>query len=423
MVKPAHISRSAALHGERAEKSLIIDGARVAMGPETAVKARVEIGHGRIRRISPSRVPGHREASSRRELRLDLSGWLLLPGLINAHDHLELNLFPRLGRGPFQNYREWAEAVYHPDLSPVRDHLRVPKDARIWWGAIKNLLSGVTTVCHHNPPIPRPLIAELPIRVLRQYGWAHSPAYGGDVSEAFRATPPGAPFIIHLAEGTDDICRQEIFELERMGALSSNTVIIHGVGLDAHGHRLLDRAGAALVWCPTSNVFTLGRTLGRDDVLRHRRVAIGSDSAMTAAGDLLDEVRFACHESGLGAPETYRMVTTASVDVLRLPQEFGQLAEGSVADLIAVRDLRLSPCETLVGLASDRVELVMIGGAPTVMSPALADRWPAKNLDGFEPLRAGPVERLVKAPISRLLREATKYLGASIALSGRRLSA
>ena len=50
-----------------------------------------------------------------------------MPGLINAHDHLEFNLFPRLGRGPYPNAGEWARDIYHPDRSPIREQLRVPK--------------------------------------------------------------------------------------------------------------------------------------------------------------------------------------------------------------------------------------------------------------------------------------------------------
>src|SRR5579871_2754842 len=82
---------------------------------------------------------------------IDLEGFLVLPGLINAHDHLEFNLFPRLGRGPYQNASAWARDVYHPESAPVRDHRRVAKEVRLFWGGIKNLVSGVTTVCHHNP--------------------------------------------------------------------------------------------------------------------------------------------------------------------------------------------------------------------------------------------------------------------------------
>src|SRR5262245_47510100 len=82
---------------------------------------------------------------------IDLENRLILPGLINAHDHLEFNLFPRLGRGPYSNSADWARDIYQPEVSPVREHLSVPRNIRMLWGGLKNLLCGVTTVCHHNP--------------------------------------------------------------------------------------------------------------------------------------------------------------------------------------------------------------------------------------------------------------------------------
>ena len=85
---------------------------------------------------------------------LDLDGLCVMPGLVNAHDHLEFALFPRLGRGPYPNAAAWARDVYHPDRSPVREHLAVPKELRLLWGGLRNLLAGVTTVWHHNPYHP-----------------------------------------------------------------------------------------------------------------------------------------------------------------------------------------------------------------------------------------------------------------------------
>src|SRR5882672_1044279 len=72
------------------------------------------------------------------------------PGLINAHDHLEMNLYPRLGNPPYRNYVEWGNDIYRVHESPVREIERVDIRDRLLWGGIKNLLSGVTTVIHHN---------------------------------------------------------------------------------------------------------------------------------------------------------------------------------------------------------------------------------------------------------------------------------
>src|ERR1700676_3172223 len=123
---------------------MILRGARVALGPEEAAALDLETCGEKIQAIrEPAKPPKGAEI-------LDLAGHLILPGLINAHDHLEFSLYPRLGRGPYPNAGAWARDIYKPTKSPIAEHLRVPKDTRLLWGGLKNLLSGVTTVCHHN---------------------------------------------------------------------------------------------------------------------------------------------------------------------------------------------------------------------------------------------------------------------------------
>ena len=178
---------------------------------------------------------------------LDLSGHLVMPGLINAHDHLEFNLFPQLGRGPYRNAGEWARDIYHPDRSPIREQLCVPKAVRLWWGALKNLLSGVTTVCHHNPYEREIFDADFPVRVVRRFAWAHSLEFEPDLAAHFRKAPPSYPFLIHCAEGTDAAARREVHALDGLGALDERTAIIHGVGLTGAGLALMRRRRASLV--------------------------------------------------------------------------------------------------------------------------------------------------------------------------------
>jgi ubiquinone/menaquinone biosynthesis C-methylase UbiE len=79
-------------------ESLHFSGANYAVGPEASTAATVAIERGHIRSILSNR--GQRKESASNSSDIDLAGYLLLPGLINAHDHLEFGLFPNLGAGP-----------------------------------------------------------------------------------------------------------------------------------------------------------------------------------------------------------------------------------------------------------------------------------------------------------------------------------
>ena len=149
---------------------------------------------------------------------VDLTGALLLPGFINAHDHLEFALLPRLGQGPYRNAADWYAAIYKPDQSPIRDHLRVSKDDRLLWGGLRNLVCGVTTVSHHNPYHPSLFDSDFPVRVLRRQGWGHSVSLDRDLAQKVADTPTDAPFLIHLGEATDGSGESHLNVLDAMGA-------------------------------------------------------------------------------------------------------------------------------------------------------------------------------------------------------------
>jgi cytosine/adenosine deaminase-related metal-dependent hydrolase len=319
---------------------------------------------------------------------VDLSGYRILPGLINAHDHLEFNLFPRLGGGPYPNATKWAEDIYKPAEPPVSDHLRVPKRERLLWGGLKNLLSGVTTVCHHNPYDPVFDEDGFPVRVVKRFGWAHSLRFSPDIAERFRATPEDWAFVIHLGEATDAEGSQEIYRLDEMGALTERTVLVHAVALDRDGLDLVRRRGASIVWCPSSNLFTLGRTL---DASAQDGVALGTDSALTGAGDMLDELAVAGGD--------YRMVSCNPSRILRL--------EDRPDDWIAVREFGEPPV------------VVAIGGRVRLIAPELSaecEGFHKLHLEGRDPV-------LVDVDIPNLYGQTVDVLGPDIRLAGRRVLA
>src|SRR5215471_3760008 len=231
---------------------MILKGARVALGATETARLDLTIDDSRV----------HFGARENCAPVINLEGLLILPGLINAHDHLEFNLFPRLGNGPYPNASRWAADIYRPNESPIREQLRIPKPLRLIWGGIKNLISGVTSVLHHNPYDPS-FDLDFPVRVIRRFGWSHSLAISRDLAGDWAHTPSGAPFVIHACEGTDGQAAAEIFGLDAAGVLGPETVVVHGVALDDAGLDLVKKRGTSLIWCPSSNQFTLGRTVSR----------------------------------------------------------------------------------------------------------------------------------------------------------------
>jgi cytosine/adenosine deaminase-related metal-dependent hydrolase/ubiquinone/menaquinone biosynthesis C-methylase UbiE len=399
--------------------SMALTGARIALGPDEGAEVQIRIENGRIASLG---YPAHnRTGHATPANAVNLSGYLVLPGLINSHDHLEFGLFPNLGRGPYGNAEEWATDIQREDKAEIERQRTVPKDVRLWWGAIRNLLCGVTTVCHHNPLARELLEEDFPVRVLTQFGWAHSIAMDDGVPAKFQNTAPDLPFILHAAEGVDARSADEIFELDRMGALDDRTVLVHGLALTAESVALLNRRGAALVWCPTSNRILYSRTHTSEFLSCIDTVVLGSDSPLTAAGDLLDEVRLAHSDVGISPAEVYRMLFTRPRTVFRLQRGEGALRPGAAADLIAVRDTGESPAMRLVKMTSQDVELVVIGGRVQLASQRMMATLPGEVTLGLQALEVDGQIRWIGAPLGRLFAGAMRALGSNLKIGKKRV--
>ena len=140
-------------------------------------------------------------------------------------------------------------------------------------------------------------------------------------------------------------------------------------------------------------------------------LALGSDSPLTATGDLLDELRFAMRLCRISPDTAYRMVTDIPAAVLRLQGAEGTLAVSARADLIGVRDTGADPAHRLQTLALSGVEFVMIAGRVQLASEGIWRQLRPAAKRGLQPLAIDGTVRWLRAPVQELLRAAEEVLG------------
>jgi 5-methylthioadenosine/S-adenosylhomocysteine deaminase len=169
---------------------------------------------------------------------------------------------------------------------------------------------------------------------------------GWEIAEA-----AGTPFHIHVAEGRyegERTLREHgatpIRHLDRLGVLGPRTIGVHCVWLDDEEIALMGARGAALAYCPSSNMF-LGDGITRlPEMLRAGvRVGLGTDGGCTnnrlsvfeemRMASLLQRVRL-LDGTALAAERAFALGTSSAAAILGV--DAGLVTRGRLADLVAV---------------------------------------------------------------------------------------
>lgn len=318
-----------------------------------------------------------------------LGGGEILPGLINAHDHLFLNHYPRLGTPPYPNAYAWGRDIHARFAGEIGRLSALSRRDALLFGALKNLLGGVTTVVHHDPWDPT--LTEFPVRVAR-VRVAHSLGFERDFPGAMAGDDDTRdwPLSMHLAEGIDADAAEEVREAHRRSMLDARFVAVHVVGVDADGIALLAATGTAVAWCPTSNRFLLGRTAPRELFGAGIDVLLGTDALLTGDGTMLAELKEARRLGHLDDQRLRGATGAAAARRLGLPEP--SLQPGQPADLVVLR-------RPLFDARPADVALVLVGGSPRLADAPFTGLFEHCGVPA-EPLEVGGVAKLVAAPLA-----------------------
>jgi cytosine/adenosine deaminase-related metal-dependent hydrolase len=312
--------------------------------------------------VSPAVSP-----SLRTGINISIPGAIAFPGLINSHDHLDFNLFPLLGNRIYNNYTAWGRDIHAKNAAEIAAVLRVPQPLRTRWGLYKNLLNGFTTVVNHGEKLEtgKELISVLQdcntlhsVGFEKNWRWKLNRPRRGGLSSS-RAPASGSmsgpvPFVLHVGEGTDAAAHREIDRLIRWNLFKKPLIGVHGVAMDEQQAEHFK----ALVWCPDSNYFLLGRTAPVDRLKNRVSLLFGTDSTLTSGWNSWDQVRLARKEGKVSDEELLEMLTRTAAAVWGL-QDRGEIAAGQRADLVIAKGdfFSLNPQDLLLVLHKGQIRL------------------------------------------------------------------
>ncbi len=346
--------------------------------------------NGEISEIGPMaelKRPAQRPATVRE---IHGQGQLVMPGLINGHNHCAMTLFR--GLADDLELGSWlTDHIFPAEAAHVNPEM-------VYWcsklAAAEMLLSGTTTVadayfCEDEairafadsglravaghgiidfpaPGVPDPKrnIEAVAKFIDRHLGadplitpavFAHAPytCSNATLKAAKRlASEQGLPFFIHAAETRHEhgliaapLGTSPIRHLAALGLLDANTILVHCVWLDDQDLQIIATSGAKIVTCPQSNQ-KLASGSPRVSRMLELGIPVGLGTDGCASNNSLDMFREmdilakgqkvrTLSATALSARQALACATDQGAAVLGLPN-LGRLLPGSPADLILI---------------------------------------------------------------------------------------
>lgn len=350
----------------------------------------IEIDGGLIRSVQPAAA--FADAGNSLDQCEDLRPAIVMPGFIDTHIHFpQLNIMASYGtqlmewleRYAFPAETAFADRAYaesqvepfltalyeagttsavaftsvHPHTTDILMQAAHARGMRLIAGKVlmdRHAPEALLDAADHGIPATRQQIerwhgtGRLSYAVTPRFAVTSTPeqlAAAGALAAEF----PGVYVHSHLAENPGEIAEVErLFPgsksythvYDQFGLLTERSVYAHGIHLSDDERALLASRGAAIAFCPTSNLF-LGSGLLDIDKFKAQKLAVATDvgggtsySMLTTLGDGYK----VCQLNGISwAPlEALYAATLGNAHALGLGDVVGRIAPGYEADLIAL---------------------------------------------------------------------------------------
>lgn len=356
---------------------------------------------------------------------------IVMPGLINGHTHLAMNLLR--GIGDDQSLQEWLEKVIFP-LEGSRVNPEFVREGTSL--ALQECMrSGVTTVCDmyyfedvvgeciekvglrgiagesfNNYPTPdNKALDENYYRILDRMRERfhqhprvtvavapHAPYTCSDelLSKAARyAQTHSLPFLIHVSETQGEVRdsyrqfgKSPVERLHALGVFDGPAIIAHGVHMSDNDLKILQRHSVGVIHNPESNLKLASGIAPVSDYLRSGiRLGLGTDGAASNNNlNMFQEMDTAaklqklkgCDPTAMTAVEALRLATHDGARAIGMEDRIGSIEVGKLADIIVIgydtpnmQPLHDIPSQLVYAAHGNEVETVICHGQIRYQNP------------------------------------------------------
>lgn len=371
--------------------TLILSGRVVPLDdddPSAAFKGRVFVGDdGTIEAVTKGN--GATPAGFATAATVDVGNNIVLPGLIDLHNHLGYNTLPLWSEPsqvePFRHHKDWTDTpTYKPKVTWPAWIVAKAEPAALLAYVQARALAGGTTAIQGWPAANRKVGQALRNVDDESLGTNdENKIYTAvvtknqlELSKMAQKVNKGTGFIYHCAEGRrDSVVRDEFIDAANAGCLQRTFVGIHCNAISHADWQLwgADDAGG-VAWSPFSNLWLYGETTDVPAARAHKvKVCLGSDWGPSGTKNVLGEVKVARLTSdalgfGITDEELVTMITANPGDLLARcwKRPVGRLVPGGFADVTVLRPKGDGSVWSQIVRATEKnVLLTVVGGRPS----------------------------------------------------------